>query len=770
MFCKVRASEVCTKESPCEICCEWSEEQWVPYDSKVQKKMENNVLSSGQSGSPTKRVISSVDSSSDSPLLKKSKKSRKVKTKKGGNKHHKRSRSRTPSTEQIDPNGAAHSIGSTPSFPPPPQFNNPLALLNPFLTMLSALTGQTSFGSQSGTAGTAQTMVGAPPDTSRKGGKSGGSAVTYGQAGSVGPDEDQSTPQTDLDTSFGGVGDGGAGPTSHLPVSGVRGRGSAVASSDRSELPRVCGALRPGQVGSVGVVTAAMGLRGTTTVSVASPRMTTRSVSRSGRTETLRLDNLGRTSQAVSPGGPTDVGRGRRPPTDPTHRGVGRGYESSTLFNTDTPPLLPLDPDVVMEQRVRNEADRPRTQSQSRDGGSSQPEEEAVARFQDAIGLLPPDKQSNMAELFKRFLCESSSVASSVNEQDLDEAESPQDPEGTSFPELWNGLGDVVRDYVPSVPEVKLSPVKRRRTMASIDREEPSAALPLHPAVEAAVEACMREVKDGRDRAEPLPVGKFLRMERTFPKKFWTPPDKPKLYLPGVKTAAVEQLVPGFKATNASLSDMDLAMLEAQCRESLIALSQLKWLMEAQAAFTEAILPMGLAENEAKIPYTLSTGFDYIFNFLLDALSVQLVNTVLRRRDMILSQAKKLSPDIMADVRTQPVFQPHVIEVDKQICKEQAEERSRQAMVDTLTSTVSAMKHQSQSSFRGVGRGGQDARRGGRGSGASASFSFTPRGGRGRSRGFFKSNRSNRGRGRGHYNPASTSSSASANADKGKKQ
>ena len=108
----------------------------------------------------------------------------------------------------------------------------------------------------------------------------------------------------------------------------------------------------------------------------------------------------------------------------------------------------------------------------------------------------------------------------------------------------------------------------------------------------------------------------------------------------------MEDLVPGVSNTDATMSDVDLALMEARLREMLLALSQLKWATEAQAAFIDSIFPDNAPKEIQSIPNTMDTAMDFIFTFLLDAVSTLLSNIVLRRRDLILSQATRMRPDL----------------------------------------------------------------------------------------------------------------------------
>ena len=87
----------------------------------------------------------------------------------------------------------------------------------------------------------------------------------------------------------------------------------------------------------------------------------------------------------------------------------------------------------------------------------------------------------------------------------------------------------------------------------------------------------MREVTNSRDRRENILVGKYFKNDRVFPKKNWTPPDKPKLFLPGIRVNRnLEDLVPELTNTTNALSNIDLSRLEARLRQLMVAFSQFK--------------------------------------------------------------------------------------------------------------------------------------------------------------------------------------------------
>ena len=91
-----------------------------------------------------------------------------------------------------------------------------------------------------------------------------------------------------------------------------------------------------------------------------------------------------------------------------------------------------------------------------------------------------------------------------------------------------------------------------------MDREETVANLPPHPDIVSGLDSCMREVKDRRDRGKHLSVEKMLKTDRTFPKKVWTPPDRPKLYLPSIRVnKTLEDLIPEVTDTAGTIKDVD---------------------------------------------------------------------------------------------------------------------------------------------------------------------------------------------------------------------
>ena len=71
--------------------------------------------------------------------------------------------------------------------------------------------------------------------------------------------------------------------------------------------------------------------------------------------------------------------------------------------------------------------------------------------------------------------------------------------------------------------------------MAAIDKDLSPPTLPLHPDISSTLDVIMKEVKDGKDKSDPLVLGKYLKQDRVFPKRQWAASDKSKLHLPQIR-------------------------------------------------------------------------------------------------------------------------------------------------------------------------------------------------------------------------------------------
>ena len=188
---------------------------------------------------------------------------------------------------------------------------------------------------------------------------------------------------------------------------------------------------------------------------------------------------------------------------------TGRSSQTPAQFNTARPPVIPLHPDGDQDEEddIGDNGGELDNSGPILDNPDADNAKVAINKLQEALEFLPREGQNNITDMIKKLVGDSSSVASSVRETVLDPENALEDPSSGTFTEMCAAMTKVVRDYVPSVPEAKMSPVKRKRTAARIDREEAVSNLPLHPDITVALESCMKEVKDSGDRGDTLSVG-----------------------------------------------------------------------------------------------------------------------------------------------------------------------------------------------------------------------------------------------------------------------
>jgi len=133
--------------------------------------------------------------------------------------------------------------------------------------------------------------------------------------------------------------------------------------------------------------------------------------------------------------------------------------------------VIPLEPDIVVRDNV-DSADREVDRvSDQIPGVSSQPVRQsenrinaAVDKLHEAMNLLPKESHSSLTEAIRKLVDETTSMASVADEEELDEEVEVQDSTSMSFADLWSGMVKLIKEFVPLVPEVRTSPLKRRRT------------------------------------------------------------------------------------------------------------------------------------------------------------------------------------------------------------------------------------------------------------------------------------------------------------------
>ena len=703
-YCILKRGSVCTQDNSCSICSSWSQDKWDRYNIKVSTKRAEMAKKLAKREA-AKRILADSGSDSSSPCKAKAK----------------------PRPKRVRPGKASVSLKDTETHQTPtptPSFSAQEVNPEAFISLMSGLLSLTNPGllSQASVVPPTSVPKASPvPSTSRKTGISGQGTSAY---------------RTDF-----------------VEVTNP-------VSPARKTLSRT--AVRSGLADSV-IPNTATSKR----VSIRDPQV---SANPSGRTDHLTLSTRSSgTSHSVIPNRP--IGSSDMASSNPNAELRDRILAT---FNTQNPPLIPLTPSPDLSQapgdgqgtaqlQPLGADEQPNTSHPS--DTQNQNQEAVLHRFSEVLGDLPQDTQSELTAMFRQFLGDKVSIGSAASESLIDENSETEDTESPTFRSMWSSLCGAVKDWVPSVPEVGSSPQKRRRTVAALDQDLSPPSLPLHPDISSTLDAIMKEVKDGKDRSDPLVLGKFLKQDRVFPKKQWAAADKPKLHLPQVKLSkTLEQLIPGLKNSAGSISDMECQAIEAQMRESLLALSQLKWILETQLAFYSPLVEESNQEGAKELHRTLALANDWLFSFLLDSNATMLANMVLRRRDLVLSQAPSMSRDMTLNLRSQPIQQIPLMEVSEQLVNDFRTMTKHDIMVDTMTAVVKKVQDQSKGqSFRGRNR-----RRANRASGfnpsSSASGPVQTSGNRGRGNGLYQP----RGRGRGGRGRGARSNPPAAQTQQGK--
>jgi len=292
--------------------------------------------------------------------------------------------------------------------------------------------------------------------------------------------------------------------------------------------------------------------------------------------------------------------------------------------------------------------------------------------------------QALLTELLTKLLQDQPSKAVST------EAEESQEGE-FSRAKLWASFTDSVVELVPSVPQMILSP-KKRRTISLTDRPVERKTLPLHPQLAATFDKCLSEVTRGNDKADFLEQGKFLKVDREFQKNFWPPGDVPKFHLPALRSEALRQLAPDLQDSPVALKDLQLQMLESAWREQLCILSHSKWALEAHRSLFNRLLQ----GEDPKVLEPLFTSLvlnqDSMAAYSEELAATQLSNLVLRRRDAVLDQVPSLSQEAALQLRGQPLLGRRLLDIPSELSQQHRESRKTDVLLEAIQASLKPSK------------------------------------------------------------------------------
>jgi len=153
----------------------------------------------------------------------------------------------------------------------------------------------------------------------------------------------------------------------------------------------------------------------------------------------------------------------------------------------------------------------------------------------------------------------------------------------------------------------------------------------------------------------------------------------------------------------ASFSEAHLKILESDTREALATWSAMRWAFSATSVYLE---DDSLSKEQLRDKLkTISKLQQSLAPIIEDRLTTTLTNTVLRRRDIILSsyQAKFLQEDNLVDIRASPLLGTDLLDFPQELVHEEREARTSRELIAALrrSSSSSSSRGQSrQSRFR----------------------------------------------------------------------
>jgi len=198
-------------------------------------------------------------------------------------------------------------------------------------------------------------------------------------------------------------------------------------------------------------------------------------------------------------------------------------------------------------------------------------------------------------------------------------------------------------------------------------------------------------------------VGSFLKSQRLFSPRILDIEGDVKLAQPLRRNTSwpkdVLQVEPD-KLKAASVSEAHLKLLETDTREALATWSALRWGFSATSAFLEDdTLSRDQLRDKLR---TISKMQQSLAPIVEDRLTTTLTNTVLRRRDIILSsyQAKFLQEENLVDIRASPLLGSDLLDFPQELVHEEREARTSRELIAALRRSSSSSSSRGQTRFR----------------------------------------------------------------------
>ena len=260
-----------------------------------------------------------------------------------------------------------------------------------------------------------------------------------------------------------------------------------------------------------------------------------------------------------------------------------------------------------------------------------------------------------------------------------------------SFFTLWKAFRESVVDTHPEVPPPQRPKPTLRTLGGPTESLQENHRLPLFPSITSALQACEESILEPTSKAgtpqDPLGVGSYLKAQRPFSHKVLEVEGDTKLAPPLRRNTNwpkdVLEVDPARTKT-ASVPEADLKQQETDLRETLAVWSSLRWSFSTASKILEND---SVSTDEVKD--RLNTVFklqDSLAPLIEDRLTTSLTNTILRRRDVILSsyQAKFLQEENIVDIRGSPLLGTELLEFPSQMIQEERDSRAQRALISAL--------------------------------------------------------------------------------------
>jgi len=360
----------------------------------------------------------------------------------------------------------------------------------------------------------------------------------------------------------------------------------------------------------------------------------------------------------------------------PSHQDLDQDDEDSEV---DSEPDSPLDYEEQEYDGQEYEEPVSRPSKRHRQTSSSSDHKKKKKRSRDSEDKITLS-QDQLASLIQQ--CMEAKISPS----------SEEDSAPPSYSKIWREFRENVFLLHPDLPEPETQRVPLRTAGGPAEFVSESLKLPFFPATASTLEACEDAILNPMSKsgtvAEPLVVGSFLKAQRSFSTKHWDPAGPSSFSTPLRRNHTLPKELFTQSSLNkySNVTDKDLQQQEQDLREVLASWSALRWSFSGLAQ----VLDSDLDKDRAyAILRSLVSEQEVLAPVIEDRITTMLTNTILRRRDMLLSSSagKQLQEDNLVELRASPLEGPDLLNFPPELVTEERELKSSRALIAALKSS-----------------------------------------------------------------------------------